>query len=69
MSNNCTDSNCDFCLESTKTTCITCKYKFKIYNNKKSCYDNSSYLNENGEICSIEEIINNKFNKYLINEK
>ena len=68
LSNNCTDSNCDFCLKSIKTTCITCKYEFKIYNSNKSCYNNKSYLKENGEVCSIEEILSNKCTKNLITE-
>ena len=42
LSNDCPDSNCDFCHKLMKTTCITCKDQFLISENIKTCYNSKA---------------------------
>ena len=69
MSIECTDNNCDLCLNENKSFCIICKYNFIFNNNtnEKECLNNENIENNKSDENTIENTIENKFVNTIVN--
>ena len=69
LTNNCTnDEYCDICTNDNNMICITCKYSYKIEDEKKICLSQNESIIDNtiNNICSSEDAIKNKCKNNII---